>query len=282
MHPVLLLLGAGGAGVAGYKLLTKKPAVQVQPVTGTGGVPLQVVTPVANFVTPAQKTGKPTPAVKLPDPAMLRAPAKAQTVPGRGTVYAPPKMVDVSTTGSVQMAPIVISPTGASSVAIGGVLDVQKALNMLGYTPRLKEDGKLGPMTTSNIKKFQSKAGLVVDGSAGSATQAALSNAIATLVSGGPTAPVAAAATAAVAANKPSAINTAKDVQHALNLVGAKPPLKEDGKAGPMTVAAIKSFQLTHGLTVDGVAGPKTRAALGIAVGASPPAMSGQFGGQFG
>jgi tetratricopeptide (TPR) repeat protein len=35
-----------------------------------------------------------------------------------------------------------------------------------------------------------------------------------------------------------------------------------DGKVGPMTKAAIKAFQIDHGLETDGIAGPKTRAEL--------------------
>ncbi len=52
------------------------------------------------------------------------------------------------------------------------------------------------------------------------------------------------------------------DVQHALNALGANPPLQEDGSAGPHTTAAIKSFQQQAGITVDGVVGPQTVAAL--------------------
>lgn len=52
------------------------------------------------------------------------------------------------------------------------------------------------------------------------------------------------------------------DVQHALNALGANPPLAEDGVLGPKTTAAIKSFQAQAGLSVDGVVGPQTTAAL--------------------
>jgi peptidoglycan hydrolase-like protein with peptidoglycan-binding domain len=58
---------------------------------------------------------------------------------------------------------------------------------------------------------------------------------------------------------------TNAQIQHALNLCGATPKLQEDGKLGPKSVAAIKSFQAAHGLIPDGVAGPKTKTALYLA-----------------
>src|SRR2546421_12590838 len=36
-----------------------------------------------------------------------------------------------------------------------------------------------------------------------------------------------------------------------------------DGIRGPLTDAAVRSFQRSHHLTVDGIAGPQTRGALG-------------------
>lgn len=48
-----------------------------------------------------------------------------------------------------------------------------------------------------------------------------------------------------------------RDVQRRLR-VG----LVADGIYGPLTAAAVKSFQATHHLTVDGIVGPATRAAL--------------------
>lgn len=48
-----------------------------------------------------------------------------------------------------------------------------------------------------------------------------------------------------------------KLVQRQLNKLGFG-PISEDGKTGPLTVAAIKAFQKSRGLPVDGLAGPKT------------------------
>jgi hypothetical protein len=64
-----------------------------------------------------------------------------------------------------------------------------------------------------------------------------------------------------------------KDVQHSLNQLGASPALTEDGVLGPISIAAIKSFQTAHGLTPDGIAGPNTKTALYVAL--QPSATSG-------
>jgi lysozyme len=53
-------------------------------------------------------------------------------------------------------------------------------------------------------------------------------------------------------------------IQTRLNTEGAQPELEVDGDLGPLTIAAIKAFQASHGLTVDGIAGPKTQAALAL------------------
>lgn len=52
------------------------------------------------------------------------------------------------------------------------------------------------------------------------------------------------------------------ELQHALNQFGYN--LVVDGTMGPLMVAAIRDFQKNKGLTVDGIAGPETRKALGL------------------
>jgi peptidoglycan hydrolase-like protein with peptidoglycan-binding domain len=52
-----------------------------------------------------------------------------------------------------------------------------------------------------------------------------------------------------------------KELQEQLNAAGAEPPLKVDGHFGPLTDKAVWSFQAEM-LGVDGIVGPKTRAAL--------------------
>lgn len=67
------------------------------------------------------------------------------------------------------------------------------------------------------------------------------------------------------------------EVQHALNQLGATPPLEVDGVAGPKTIAAVKSFQKQAGITVDGIVGPETDAALEHAMGGGGHAVMGYF-----
>jgi putative chitinase len=59
-----------------------------------------------------------------------------------------------------------------------------------------------------------------------------------------------------------------KELQHALNDLGADPKLVVDGHYGPATRQAVKNFQTAAGLTADGVAGPVTKAAIELRLGA--------------
>ncbi len=53
-------------------------------------------------------------------------------------------------------------------------------------------------------------------------------------------------------------------LQEALNEAGATPPLEVTGRFCPATETALIAYQIWHGLRADGVAGPKTRLALGL------------------
>jgi murein DD-endopeptidase MepM/ murein hydrolase activator NlpD len=77
---------------------------------------------------------------------------------------------------------------------------------------------------------------------------------------------VLAVAAGLIAATGPATANAASGdvaaLQVAMNALGLYPhPI--DGISGPWTTEAVRSFQAGHGLAVDGVAGPTTRAALG-------------------
>jgi peptidoglycan hydrolase-like protein with peptidoglycan-binding domain len=167
--------------------------------------------------------------------------------------------------------------TGALNSAIATSSDVgqvQSALNALGVVaPPLVVDGIAGPKTIAAVRAFQSRMGLKVDGIAGPQTKAALAQTTPAMwnaaIARTPAPPPAVTPIAPAAA----AIHvvTMKDVQNALNALGARPPLTVDGIAGPLTKAQITLFQQSKwgkGLKVDGIAGPQTKAALETALAA--------------
>src|SRR5579885_3058111 len=116
------------------------------------------------------------------------------------------------------------------------VYSVQLMLQARGYS--LSIDGIDGPQTTGAVVSFQSANGLQADGVVGPQTWPVL---IVTTSSG-------------------STGSAVKALQRQLNAHGAS--LTVDGDFGPATQAAVKSFQSSHGLTTDGIAGPQTWNAL--------------------
>ena len=65
-------------------------------------------------------------------------------------------------------------------------------------------------------------------------------------------------------------LQTNAGIQQALNYLHvAEPPLTVDGVMGSKTKAAVRAFQTAQKLTVDGIVGPKTRAALRAALAAT-------------
>jgi len=264
-----MILGIGGGAYGLYRVLAK-PAVQ----TTTAPNGTKIVVPVPATVNKQQATGQST------TPPSTGTPTLSNT--NRGPVFAPPKAIQQGSGGDIQPAPIVVTPSGSSSTAIGSIADVQRGLNTLGVQPMLVVDGISGPKTQANVRYFQAHATppLVVDGNAGPATKAAIASALANMASSGSmVGPVVqspasnpAGGTVAPDVTLPpvdtsqALLMTPKDVQGNLNLLGANPPLVVDGKIGPKSVAAIKGFQASHGLAADGIAGPKTKTAIWLAI----------------
>lgn len=80
-------------------------------------------------------------------------------------------------------------------------------------------------------------------------------------IAGAAAAPTA-AATASGSTRTPDSL---RDVQQRLAALRFLPPSQVDGTFGPRTKHAITAFQQWHGLTADGIAGPRTKAKLATA-----------------
>ncbi|TVQ93605.1 MAG: CHAP domain-containing protein [Deltaproteobacteria bacterium] len=147
---------------------------------------------------------------------------------------------------------------------------LQQALNQTGA--RLAVDGLFGPATERAVREFQAARGLRVDGLVGPQTKQALSRP--------------SAARAAPEREEPSEAAESptwdlgqgllrsgsrgahvRALQEALVHHGAS--ITVDGVFGPQTHAAVRAFQIGNGLSVDGVVGAETRGRL-LSSAASP------------
>jgi len=126
---------------------------------------------------------------------------------------------------------------------------LQAELEDLGYSVGVI-DGRFGPMTEDAVVRFQRAFGIVADGLVGRSTKAAIAglrhdDSDTEVLSVG------------------ARGEAVKRLQSALDdngfSVGAV-----DGIFGPLTLSAVISFQRHHGLWVDGLVGPRTKASLGI------------------
>lgn len=145
------------------------------------------------------------------------------------------------------------------------VRSLQSRLKALGYygSPYIV-DGLFGNGTEKAVRAFQSANGLVIDGLAGPATMAALTRAEAARATKAKPVSTRAASSGTVL-RRGSSGSAVKALQKRLNKnYPAYSRLVEDGLFGPATEAVVREFQRRAGLTVDGIVGPQTRAALGL------------------
>lgn len=134
---------------------------------------------------------------------------------------------------------------------------VQKWLNGVrdsctGYAT-LTVDGKFGSKTEAAVREFQTKNGLTSDGKVGVNTWNALYDRYATIHGDGEQYP-------GVLIRRGTTGATIRSAQARLTVKGF--PLNPDGNFGANTESAVRSFQRTRGLSVDGIIGPNTWAAL--------------------
>jgi len=138
---------------------------------------------------------------------------------------------------------------------------LQEKLIALGFLTG-SADGVYGNDTVSAVKAFQRSQGLTADGAAGASTLAALNSALAT--------PVPTAAPTPVPTQSPSVTGVLKKGSRGDEVRALQEKLialgylsgSADGVYGNDTVAAVKDFQRSQGLTADGVAGASTLSAL--------------------
>lgn len=165
------------------------------------------------------------------------------------------------------------------------VAALQQALISLGYL-KGNADGIYGNRTENAVRSFQKKNRLTADGLAGAKTRALIQS----LLAGAAASPI--RDNAGQVAAEPSASDTGKSAEPSApsassawfsgsyaairsGQTGSRVRLLQralislkylkgsaDGKFGPATLAAVKAYQKAAGLSVDGVAGKKTLAAL--------------------
>ena len=144
----------------------------------------------------------------------------------------------------------------------GCVTELQDLLNTHGAG--LTVDGDFGPSTLAAVKSYQSSHGLSADGIVGPLTKTSLD-----------TTGSVPAAIALTSASCPADIAEGEDdgcvteLQDLLNTHGAG--LGVDGDFGPATFTAVENYQSSHGLSVDGIVGPDTKASLDGTGAPTPP-----------
>jgi peptidoglycan hydrolase-like protein with peptidoglycan-binding domain len=145
-------------------------------------------------------------------------------------------------------APLALGSGYGRPVGSARVRMLQQRLRALGKQPG-PVDGLYGPLTEAAVRRYQSAAGLAVDGVAGPRTMRALRARWPQPVGRG----------AGYGQTDGSA--QVRAVQRRLR-TAEQSPGPEDGVFGPRTEAAVMRFQSERGLAADGVVGPQTWRAL--------------------
>jgi peptidoglycan hydrolase-like protein with peptidoglycan-binding domain len=139
------------------------------------------------------------------------------------------------------------------------VRDLQRFLSAIG-TSVGSIDGVFGPLTRNAVRQFQSMRGITADGIVGPQSIGEITT-VNTILP----------ATSVLATNarilRPGYRGAdVQNLQQLLHVAGHSPGAA-DGVYGPLTEAAVRSFQSARGITVDGRVGPQTRNTLSTYLG---------------
>jgi len=175
----------------------------------------------------------------------LTAPNNPGTYKGNWKLREPGGVVFALSNGAfwVQIQAVAVGSSGdygTYKVGDSGpeVYAIQHLLKARGYV--LDADGQFGPITRAKVIEFQTDKGLTADGIVGPQTWHAL----------------------IIQASQGKTGQEVRAVQRLLKDKFGFNTLAVDGIFGPDTDAAVKSFQTSHGLTVDGIVGQQTWKAL--------------------
>ncbi len=172
---------------------------------------------------------------------------------------------------SAQEARPAILRQGAEGAA---VRELQQQLKQAGYFTQ-GVTGYYGRITTEAVRSFQRSNGLTVDGVAGPQTFGALQNATAVKMESisQPTQKVSAGSPAFQTLRIGARGDSVRQLQTQLNQLGFL-QLGIDGQFGPITERAVREFQRSHKITVDGIVGPQTLRAIEQAAASKPGVTS--------
>ncbi|NEO25418.1 MAG: SH3 domain-containing protein [Kamptonema sp. SIO4C4] len=192
------------------------------------------------------------------------------------------------TTGLTLSAITIAEPALAQYLRRGmqgeSVTNVQTMLRNRGYQilfgPNGAGQGRFGPQTEQAVRAFQRSVGLTVDGIVGPNTMKALQGGVGGSVKAAPTG----------GANNFLRLGAkgegVKEVQTLLRNQGYSIRYGANGEMygvfDQQTLQAVRRFQANKGLTVDGIVGPNTLAALrGQSVASSPASTGGSVQGSY-